>query len=199
MARRRTRAAVLCGALALLAARALADEAWIREGSAVNVREGAGPTRAVLGAAEPGERVEVLGTLSGFTQVRRADGTQGWISSAFLVREAPPAARIAALEAEASELRAALAAAEREAAALRERPAAAALRERPAAAPEPDAGPEANIAAPEPAPRLPEAIAPRDARWLDWLVGALLLSTGMALGAMLRGLAGRRRTTRLRL
>jgi hypothetical protein len=189
MALRPGRAAALCGLLALLGAGASAEEAWVRDGTSLNLREGAGRNKAVLGSVGPGERLEVLGSLSGWTQVRREDGTQGWIANGFLVREAPASARIAALEAETTRLRDALAAAEREGAQLRESAAAA-------PAPPPEAP-----AAPAPAARAP-AEEPRNgtsARWLDYLVGALLLSTGMALGAMLRGFSGRRRATRLRL
>ena len=125
MALRFGRAAALGGLFALLAASASAEEAWVREGTSLNLREGAGLNKAVLGAVGPGERLEVLGTLSGWTQVRREDGTQGWIANGYLVREAPPSARIAALEAETARLRDALAAAEREGAALRESAAAA--------------------------------------------------------------------------
>jgi hypothetical protein len=190
MALRSGRAAVLCGALfALLAASASGEEAWVREGTSLNLREGAGLNKPVLGSVSPGERLEVLGSLSGWTQVRREDGTQGWIANGFLVREAPASARIAALEAETARLRDALATAEREGAELRESAAAAPIH--PLAAP----------AAAPPAPRAPaeEARNGSSARWLDYLVGALLLSTGMALGAMLRGVSGRRRATRLRL
>ena len=180
MAARLLLAAALCGLFALLAARAPAEEAWVRDGASLKLREGAGADRAVLGAVGPGERLEVVGTLSGWTQVRRADGSQGWIADVSLVREAPPAARVAALEAETARLREALAAAEREGAALRESA-------RPAADPVP--APPVRVQGP------PHG----DERWRDYLVGALLLATGMALGAMLRGMSGRRRSTRLRL
>jgi hypothetical protein len=189
MALRIGRAACLSALFALIAAGARGDEAWVREGTSLNLREGAGLKEPVLGSVGPGERLEVIGSLSGWTQVRREDGSQGWIANGFLVREAPPSARIAALEAETARLRDALAAAERAGAALRETAAA------PPAAPEPEAP-----AAPTPPARPPAE--PRNgapARWLDYLVGALLLSTGMALGAMLRGVSGRRRATRLRL
>jgi hypothetical protein len=190
MALRPGRAAALCGLFALLGPGASAEEAWVREGTSLNLREGAGRNKAVLGSVGPGERLEVIGSLSGWTQVRREDGTQGWIANGFLVREAPASARIAALEAETTRLRDALAAAEREGAQLRESAAAA-------PAPPPEAA-----AAPAPAVARAPAEEPRNgssARWLDYLVGALLLSTGMALGAMLRGVSGRRRATRLRL
>jgi hypothetical protein len=172
--------AAACAALLVLAAHASSEPAWVRDGTSLKLREGAGKGRAVLGAVGPGERVEVIGTLSGWSQVRRGDGTQGWIADAFLVREAPPSARVAELETEVARLRDALAAAEQESATHRA--------ERAIAAP------------PPPPPVRPTAAAPRtDPRWLDYLVGALILSTGMALGAMLRGLSARRRSTRLRL
>ena len=184
------RAAGLCGLFACLAAGAPAEEAWVREGTSLKLREGAGLDRDVLGAVGPGERLEVLGTLSGWTQVRREDGSQGWIANGFLVREAPPSVRIAALEAETVRLRDALAAAEREGTALRENAAAAAA----------EGAPPARPPTPASAPAAETKNGPRsDTRWLDYLVGALLLSTGMALGAMLRGVSGRRRATRLRL
>jgi hypothetical protein len=36
-------------------------------------------------------------------------------------------------------------------------------------------------------------------RWAEWLTGALILGLGMAAGAILRGIASRRRASRLRL
>jgi uncharacterized protein YraI len=187
MASRSRCAAGLCVLAALFAASAFAETAWVREGASLKLREGAGPKRAVIGAVGPGERVEVLGTLSGWTQVRLADGSQGWLANAYLVSEAPPSSRIADLEAETAELRAALAAAEREATELRAHAAAPRATELGGAPPVRPAPPP-----PPPAPR-------GEARWLDYLVGALLLATGMAFGAMIRSLSGRRRTPRLRL
>ena len=101
----RLRAAASGFALALLAAPgASAEEAWAR-GAPLNLRAGAGIDQPVLGNVAPGERLEVVASSGEWARVRRADGSGGWIAASYLVRDAPPAARIADLEAETERLR----------------------------------------------------------------------------------------------
>jgi SH3 domain protein len=172
-------------ALAGLAAVATAEQAWVR-GASPNLRAGAGVDQPVVGSVAPGERLEVLGSAGQWARVRREDGSSGWLSSSYLLREAPPAARIAELEAEAERLRRQLESAGAQAADLRERSDAGARA---------TADLEAELAR---ARRESDALRAR-ARWPEWIAGALILSTGMALGALLRGVSGRRRQTRLKL
>jgi SH3 domain protein len=172
-------------ALAALAAAARAEPAWVR-GAPLNLRAGAGLEQPVVGQLDPAERVEVIESAGEWTRVRRPDGREGWVAASYLLRGAPPAARIAEVEAEAERLRQELASLGQDADALRERSDADA---RAVAAREADV---------ERVRRENEALR-SGARWFDWITGALILSTGMALGAFLRGFSARQRQSRLRL
>ena len=50
----------------------------------VRLRAGASLDRGVLGCLEPGTRLRLLGGISGWSHVRLADGTEGWVDSTFL-------------------------------------------------------------------------------------------------------------------
>jgi SH3-like domain-containing protein len=180
----RATASVLAFAL-LAAAVAGAEEAWVR-GASLNLRAGAGIDQPVLGNVAPGERLEVLASSGEWVRVRRADGSGGWIAASYLLREAPPAARIAELEAETQRLREELDAAGAHAADLRQRS-------------DEDARAGATLEAELERTRRESDALRAGARWPEWIAGALIFSTGMALGAWLRGVSGRRRQTRLRL
>lgn len=177
---------LLPAAAALAPARAArAEEAWVR-GAPLNLRAGAGTEHAVLASLPPGERLEVLESAGDWARVRRGDGTAGWIARSYLLRDAPPSERIARLETEAAELRQQLEAAGREVAQARR-----GADERAA---------ESAAHAEQVAQMRRENDALRSgARWPEWITGALILSTGMALGAGVRGVSARRRQTRLRL
>jgi len=171
-------------ALASLAP-ARAEEAWVR-GAALNLRAGAGPEHEVLAALPPGERLELLESKGDWSKVRRSDGTSGWIARTYLLRDAPPAARIASLEGETAELRQRL-----EASAHEVEEARRSIAERAA---------ETAAHAEQVAQMRRENEALRaGARWPEWITGALILSTGIALGGAVRGVSGRRRQSRLRL
>ncbi len=172
-------------ALIGLAARASAEEAWAR-GAPLNLRAGAGLDQPVVGNVPPAERVEVLATAGEWVRVRRPDGSEGWLASSYVVRDEPPAARIAQLEAEAERLRQELASAAQDAEALRRRSDA-------------DARAVADREADVERVRRENETLRYGARWAEWIVGALILSTGMALGAVLRGVSARRHQSRLRL
>lgn len=164
---------------------ARAEEAWVR-GAALNLRAGAGPEHEVLAALPPGERLEVLESTGEWSKVRRSDGTSGWIARTYLLRDAPPAARITSLEAETAALRQQLEASAREVEQARR-----GVEERAA---------EAAAHADQVAQLRRESEALRaGARWPEWITGALILSTGIALGAAVRGVSARRRQSRLRL
>ena len=164
---------------------ARAEEAWVR-GAALNMRAGAGPEYDVLAALPPGERVELLDSRGEWAKVRRSDGTAGWVAKSYLLRDAPPSEQIARLEAQAAELRQQLEAAGREVE---------------------DARRSADERAQESAAHAEQVARMRrenealrsGARWPEWITGALILSTGMALGAVVRGVNARRRQSRLRL
>jgi SH3 domain protein len=177
---------LLAAAVALAAlAPARAEDAWVR-GAALNLRAGAGPEHEVLAALPAGEQIEVLESRGEWSKVRRSDGTAGWIARTYLLRDAPPAARIASLEAEAAELRQRLEASARE------------VEEARRGAEERTAETAAHAERVAQMRRENEALR-AGARWPEWITGALILSTGIALGAAVRGVSGRRRQSRLRL
>jgi uncharacterized protein YgiM (DUF1202 family) len=171
--------------LAALAARASAEEAWAR-GAPLNLRAAAGLDQPVVGNVPPAERVEVLATAGEWARVRRPDGSEGWVAASYLVRERPPLAHVAELEAEVERLRQELASAAQDADALRQRSDA-------------DARAVADREADVERVRRENETLRYGARWAEWIVGALILSTGMAFGAALRGVSARRRQNRLRL
>jgi hypothetical protein len=140
----------------------------------------------VLSNVAPGERLEVVASAGEWVRVRRADGTVGWLAASYLVRDAPPAARIAELESEVARLREELAGAARATDALRRQ--------------SDDAARTQDEHRTELARVRQENEALRSgARWPEWITGALILATGMAFGAVLRGVSGRRRQARLKL
>ncbi len=55
----------------------------------LRLRTGASPDRSILECLDPGTRLQVVGEISNWSQVRLADGTEGWVDSSYL--EAPPA------------------------------------------------------------------------------------------------------------
>jgi len=170
---------------ALAPARGQAEEAWVR-GAAPSLRAGASSEHAWLGSVPPGERIEVLETKGEWARIRRSDGKAGWIASAFLAREGPPEERIARLEAEVAELRRQLEAAGRAVDDARRHA---------------DEQAQASAGRADQLDRIRrenEALR-AGARWPEWITGALILSTGMALGAAVRGVQARRRQPRLRL
>ena len=189
MPARRSRAALrlllLVAAAAAATTPARADEAWVR-GAALNLRAGAGPEHQVLAALPPGEHLELLESKGDWTKVRRSDGTSGWIATAYLLRDAPPAARIEQLEAEAQELRQRI-----EASAQALEQARRGVEERAT-----EVAAHAELVAR--VRRENEALR-SGARWPEWITGALILSTGIALGGAMRGVSARRRQNRLRL
>jgi uncharacterized protein YgiM (DUF1202 family) len=170
---------------AVPAPRVSAEHAWVR-GAPLNLRAGAGLDRPVLGSVAPGERIEVVATAGEWAHVKRADGSEGWLAARYLAREAPPSARIAELEAEGAQLREELAAAGRAGDALREQS-------------EDVARAEAERQLEIQRMRQENDALRAGARWPEWITGALILGTGMAFGAVLRGFSGRRRQTRLKL
>jgi uncharacterized protein YgiM (DUF1202 family) len=171
--------------LAALAVSASAEKAWVR-GASLNLRSGAGREQSVLGSLAPGEPVEVIGESGEWLEVRREDGSEGYIAARYVSRDAPPEARIHELEGEVERLRDELAGAAREADDARQRG-------------EEAAGLHAERAAEIERMRRENEALRAGARWPEWITGALILSTGMALGAALRGVSGRRRQARLRL
>lgn len=181
---------VSCAALALagvlfVATAAWAEAAWVR-GAPLNLRSGAGTGFRIIASAKPGERLEVLSRGDGWTRVRIPSGKEGFIAAGFLDAQPPPNVRLAELEQQVTTLTDQLDSTTSEASTLRSRSDSLASS---------DADQKTKI----------EELTQENyklragERWAEWIIGALLLGTGMALGAILRGVSGRRRSNRLRL
>jgi uncharacterized protein YgiM (DUF1202 family) len=104
--RRRGAAALAAAALALGAAgTARAETAWVRGESRLNVRTGPGPDYRIIEMVKDDDPVQVVKRQSDWTRVKTATGNDGWVPSAFLVSEPPPAVRVGQLETETQALR----------------------------------------------------------------------------------------------
>jgi uncharacterized protein YgiM (DUF1202 family) len=162
-----------------------AETAWVRGEVRLNLRAEPGSEQRILGTVGVGEAVEVLERDPVYARVRSAGGVEGWLPTSRLDDTAPASARLGEVEQQTTELRERLAAAGAEIQELRAaRQALETEREEQAARQQ----------------REREAAARRDAlRWPDWVAGASLFAAGMALGALLRGVSGQNRRSRIRL
>jgi SH3 domain protein len=175
------------GLLALLVALpALAEPAWVSGEVRLNLRSGAGNQFRILGVLKTGDSLQVLERSEKWTKVRTAEGEEGWIPGGYLNPQPPPAIRLEELEVEVATLRDVLESAESEASGLRQRSEDLASN---------DSDQKAEIE------RLTKENYRLHAgeRWAEWITGALVLSTGMALGALLSRISSRRGRQRLRL
>lgn len=168
-------------ALLVLASASAAETGWVR-GAPLNLRSGAGTEFRILAAVQPGQPLDILERDERWTRVRTREGKTGWISAGYLSPEAPPVARVTQLETEVARLRSTLEGGEAELVALRESNASL------------EGGDSAQRAEIERLSRIA-----MKARWAEWFTGALILSAGMVLGAILSRTSSRRRGTRLRL
>jgi len=175
------------GLLALLVALpALAEPAWVSGEVRLNLRSGAGNQFRILGVLKTGDALQVLERDEKWTKIRTAQGEEGWIPGGYLNPQPPPAIRLEELEVEVASLRNVLESAESEASGLRQRSEELASN---------DSEQKAEIE------RLTKENYRLHAgeRWAEWITGALVLSTGMALGALLSRISSRRGRQRLRL
>ncbi len=90
----------------LLAATGYAATAYVSDDLVLGVYADQNSQSTRLTTLHSGAGVETLGVSGEFTQVRLADGTTGWVKSAFLVTHEPAAARVKELEDELSRTRA---------------------------------------------------------------------------------------------
>lgn len=173
------------GLACILAGAAHAESGWAR-GAPLLLRSGPSTQNRILGSLEPGQRVEILERGDGWSRVQTPAGKVGWVAAGYLSGEAPPAQRLEALEAETVRLRQELETLRGQAEQL--------SRENEALSGE-DATRRERL----------EELAQENLRlragerWAEWLTGALLLGTGMALGGLLTRLSGRRGPKRLKL
>ena len=175
------------GLLALLVTvPVLAEPAWVSGEVRLNLRSGPGNQFRILGVLTTGDSLQVLERTEKWTKIRTAEGEEGWIPGGYLNPQPPPAIRLEELEAEAASLRSVLESAEAEASGLRRQSEELSAN---------DSEQKAEIE------RLTKENYRLHAgeRWAEWITGALVLSTGMALGALLSRISSRRGRQRLRL
>ncbi len=174
--------AVLLGATGSAAA----ESAWVAGAGALHLRSGAGTEYRSVGLAEPADTLTLLGEANGWTQVRLADGSEGWVASSELTTVEPDAVKLATLAHELDELRERLGAGEEEADRLREENERLGEREV-----------ELDARALDLEQKLVATAAAE--RWREWVTGAAIALAGALAGALWGRLAGRRRGQALRL
>jgi len=175
----------LMGCLLSFASSAAAESAWVR-GAPLNMRSGPGNEFRILGTTQPGDRMNVLKRGEGWTRIETGEGKKGWIAAGYLDPQAPPAIRLAEVEAEVAQLRESLSSTTADSERLRSSNDTLSSN---------DTGQKQEIE------RLTKDNYKLRAgtRSAEWLTGALILSMGMVLGAILHSITGRRRSQRLRL
>jgi len=178
--------AALCLLALLVALPAVAEPAWVSGEVRLNLRSGPGNQYRILGVLTTGDSLQVLERSEKWTKIRTAAGEDGWIPGGYLNPQPPPAIRLEELEVEVASLRNVLESAESEASGLRRRSEELASN---------DSEQKTEIE------RLTKENYRLHAgeRWAEWITGALVLSTGMALGALLSRISSRRGRQRLRL
>jgi SH3 domain protein len=178
--------AALCLLALPVALPATAESAWVRGEVRLNLRSGPGNQYRILGVVKTGDALQVMERTENWTKVKTAEGEQGWIPAGYLDPQPPPTLRLEQLEAEVASLRDALETADAETSALRERS------EKLAADDSEQATEIERLTKENYRLRAGE-------RWAEWITGALVLSSGMALGALLSRISSRRHRQRLRL
>ncbi len=170
----------------LAALPALAEPAWVTGEVRLNLRSGPGNQHQILGVLTTGDPLQVLERSEDWAKVRTAGGQEGWVPGGFLQAQAPAALAPEEIEAEVARVRSVLESAEAEASDLRRKSEELSAN---------DSEQKAEIE------RLTKENYRLHAgeRWAEWITGALVLSTGMALGALLSRISSRRQRQRLRL
>lgn len=170
----------------LIALPALAEEAWIGGEVRLNLRSGPGNEYRILEIVKTGDPLQVLERGEKWTKIRTAAGNEGWIPGGYLEAHPPPTIHLEQLQAEVASLREVVDTAKAEASSLRQRTEELTANE---------SEQKAEIE------RLTKENYRLHAgeRWAEWITGALVLSTGMALGALLSRISSRRHRQRLRL
>ena len=160
--------------------------AWVKGDVLLNIRTGPGVDNRPVGSITTGDPVEVLEQADGWTRVRSEKAGEGWIPAGFL-QDAPPAlVKLQQIESEAAQLRRRVEELSAEAEKLRADHAQVATRDTEQA---------------REIQRLTEenAALQSDVIWPVMITGASILFAGGLIGAWMRGSAGRKPATRVRL
>ena len=166
----------LCFAWAATAA----EPAWVGSQIQLNLRTGPGTEYRIVGSVETGDRVSILERKTQWTRVRLPNGEKGWIPVGYLESRPPPVLELAQLRKEVAKLRQEREASQKTLTQLEE-------------------AAQSNAAtASQQTQRIEELTRTNieleaGARWPEWITGAAILCTGLALGALLHRASNRRR------
>jgi SH3 domain protein len=175
---------MLCSAWATTAH---AATAWVKGEIRLNLRSGAGTEYKIIGAVQTGDEVNVLTKAQQWTRVTTADDKTGWIPAGYLEDEPPPTLRLQQVETEAASLRQQLEALRAETSGLRESNATLTAN---------DSGQRQEIEA----LKIENFELRAGSRYQEWITGALIVASGMIVGALMhRRSATRRSAGRIRL
>ena len=181
---RRTTALLL--AAALMASAAGAETGWVKDELTLNLRTGPGNQYRIKGFLKTGESVEIVNRREDWIEVRSPRLGGGWLPEGFLQPEPPAYMRLEKTEKETADFRSQF----------------ATLNERVKQL----EGENGELSRTDSAQRTEIDTLTRDnmelragARWPEWITGAAILSAGMALGAIVHGVSGRRQRPRIRL
>jgi SH3 domain protein len=164
-----------------------AATAWVKGEIRLNLRSGAGTEFKIIGAVSTGDELQVLSTTKKWTRVQTIEKKVGWIPAGYLENEPPPSLRLQQVETEAASLRTQLEELRSETASLRESNATLSAN---------DSGQRQEIEA----LKIENFELRAGARYQEWITGALIVASGMIVGALLhRRSATRRSAGRIRL
>ena len=184
-ARRAARLAGLGLVTLLLALPALSERAWIKDELRINLRTGPGVQFRIMGRLKTGDAVEILERGEGWTKIRVAEFGDGWIPEGYLAPAPPARLRLDQSESQTEELRARVETLTTRTTELEGENASLSGRD------------EEQQSTIERLTR--ENLELRaGARWPHWITGAGILVSGMLLGMLMRGAAGRRSRPRIR-
>ena len=169
----------------LAAPAAAVEQAWVRSEIRLNVRTGAGTQFRIVSAIATGDEVAVLKRTEKWTQVRLANGDEGWIPVGYLKPDPPPTIRLLQLEKEVAELSERLSKTSNEAGDLRT------SNESLAAKDEEQRGEIERLT-------FDNLKLRAGARWPEMIAGASILAAGMIIGAMLHRSSIRKPSSRIR-
>jgi SH3 domain protein len=71
------------------ATQALAEKRYVTDQILLGIHVGADEKTSVIKSIPSGTELEVLDTVEGFIEIRLEDGTEGWVSSGFVMKETP--------------------------------------------------------------------------------------------------------------
>jgi hypothetical protein len=159
---------------------------WVKGDVRLNLRTGPGTDRRIIASVDTGDRVTVLDSVEGWTQVRIDDGRDGWVPAGYLANEPPPTVRLEQVEKELAEARERLGSVGGETEELRMANATLTSQNK-------------GLTITNERLDLENRDLKAGARWPEWITGASILVMGMLMGAIMQAWQDRRSGGRVRL